>query len=69
MQMQHPNVISNEATFQNSYKLSYIDLPASENSVDQENRDEVEGTMEGLVGNSMNKLRIQSSGKTMKTRA
>ena len=69
MQMQHPNVISNEASFQNSYKLSYIDLPVSENSVDQENRDEVEGTMEGLVGNSMNRLRIQSSGKTMKTRS
>ena len=68
MQMQHPNVISNEAS-QHSYRLSYIDLPPSENSVDQENRDEVEGTMEGLVGNSMNKLRIQSSGKTMKTRS
>ncbi len=69
MQMQHPNVISNEASFQNSYKLSYIDLPASENSVEQENRDDIEGTMEGLVGDSMNKLRIQSSGKTIRTRS
>ena len=67
--MQHPNVISNEASLQHSYKLSYIDLPASENSVEQENRDEVEGTMEGLVGNGLDKLRIQSSGKTMKTRS
>ena len=64
------NVISNEAIAQFVHMPASVHAPASYHSdEEEENKDEVEGTMEGLVGNRMSNMRIQSSGKTVKTRS
>ena len=66
----YPNVISNDASAEFVHQPASFHLPVSNHSdEDEENKDEVEGTMEGLVGNRLSNMQIQSSGKSMKTRS
>ena len=53
----YPNVISNEASAQFVHLAASV-RAASIHSDGEEEKDEVEGTMEGLVGNGMSNMRI-----------